>query len=381
MFAVSVGTQMKIPNSIVRVVETDPRTDPRWEPFVAAHPEGTIYHHPFWIAALEEESRQPGVHLACEDSAGRLTGILPLLYTRGLPLNFGDLLTGRRLSSLPRTPVAGPLSITREATTALIHAAIERGRKEPGYQLQLKTQSPQLDGLVEGLVHTPWRLSYLLELPDNPEEIRFGNSVTRHRIKWAVNKATKLGLQVRAAENESELRAWYHLYLHAMRRNAVPPRSYRFFRTLWDLLYPNNLMRLLLAERTEAGRRTLLAGSIFFLYGRTVSYAFTGSMKKDLYLHPNDIIQWRAIRDAAGEGFRWYDFGEVPQEHQELANFKRKWGSQPTQLYRYYYPASPKVASSGPTSVGCIRRVVTAHWHRLPLNTTAMLGDWIYRYL
>src|SRR5690349_15904798 len=27
-----------------RVVETDPRTDPRWEPFVVAHPNGSVYH-------------------------------------------------------------------------------------------------------------------------------------------------------------------------------------------------------------------------------------------------------------------------------------------------------------------------------------------------
>jgi hypothetical protein len=167
-----------------------------------------------------------------------------MFYTRGLPINFGDHVVGSRLSSLPRTPLGGPLSINREATSALIHAAIDRARKNPGVQLQVKTQSTELDGLVDGLVRTPWRLSYVLELPEKPEDLRFGNSDTRHRIKWAVNKATKLGLQVRAADNENDLRAWYDLYLDAMRRNIVPPRSYRFFGAMWDQLYPSSVRSL-----------------------------------------------------------------------------------------------------------------------------------------
>ena len=37
----------------MRVVEVDPQTDPRWEAFVAAHPDGLVYHHPAWLQALQ----------------------------------------------------------------------------------------------------------------------------------------------------------------------------------------------------------------------------------------------------------------------------------------------------------------------------------------
>lgn len=363
------------------LAETNPRTDPRWEPFVSAHPNAIIYHHPGWIRALEEEYGQRRVHFACEDADGRLMAVLPMFYTRGFPLHLGGNATRRRLSSLPRTPLAGPLSVSREATAALLQAAVDRARQEPGLQIQLKAQSLDLDGLVDGVVCRPWRTSYVLKLPPSPEGLQFGNSTARHRIKWAVNKAAKLGVQVREAIDEKDLRAWYELYLDAMRRNAVPARPYRFFQAIWALLAPSGLMRLLLAERVEAGQRRLLAGSIILTYGRTACYAFTGCRKEDLALHPNDTIQWHAIHDACRKGFEWYDFGEVAEEHQQLAQFKGKWGAEPVPLYRYYYPAPQRLPFGSQTTSQWIGQLRAAAWSRLPLSTTARLGDWIYSYL
>jgi hypothetical protein len=368
-------------SAVLKIVVADPATDPRWEDFVRTHPDRSIYHHPLWLSALQQEYEQSSVHLACEGSDGKFLAVLPMLYTRGFPFNLGGALSGRRLSSLPRTPLGGPLSTDPEATVALLETAVSLIQREPDVYLQIKTQSTYLDGLVNGLVRTPWRATYVVDLPADPDQLRFGNNVTRHRVKWAVNKATKLGLRVRAAETEAELRQWYRLYLSAMRRNAVPPRPYRFFQSLWRLLRSDHLMQLLLAEQIEGSRRRLLAGSIFLTYGRSVCYAFTGCRKEDLALHPNDLIQWHAIHDACRNGFNRYDFGEVPEEHSELATFKGKWGSHAVPLYRYYYPSPQSSISSAQSPVGRFRRLTAAAWSRLPMTITAILGDRIYSYL
>jgi len=218
-------------------------------------------------------------------------------------------------------------------------------------------------------------------LPEDPSRIAFGNSATRHRLKWAVNKALKLGLEVREAETEDDLRAWYPLYLEVMRQNAVPPRSYRFFRAIWELFRRERILRLLLAERHESGRRTLLAGSIILTFGATACYAFTGGKKKDFVFHPNDLIQWQAIHDACRMGAQRYDFGEVAEEHQRLVNFKSKWGAEPIPQFRYYCPGPPASAVSDRTPPGRIRQATRAVWRRLPLQATARCGDWIYSYL
>ena len=357
-----------------RVVEVDPQWDPRWEAFVASHPDGLIYHHPAWLQVLERAYGHKPIPLAYEDADGQLQAVLPLFRTRGL-------LTGRGLSSLPHTPVAGPLSRDDRALTAVVRAAIERVHREPGARLQLKLPSAALDGLVEDVVGVPWEETYVLELPEQPAELRFGNSRNHGRIKWAINKATKLGVEVRPAETQDDLRAWYELYLDTMRWHVIPPRPYRFFEAVWELLRPRGLMRLLLAEQHEAGQSRLLAGSLFLMFGQTVFYAFNGRRRGDLALRPNDVIQWQAIHDAHQGGFRRYDFGEVEENQQGLAEFKGKWGAEPKRLCRYYYPAPRGLETSVVKSDGSARRLANAAWRRLPLKVTAQLGDWIYRYL
>jgi CelD/BcsL family acetyltransferase involved in cellulose biosynthesis len=366
----------------LRVAETNFRTDPRWESFVVNHPDGSIYHHPAWLEALEREYGQKGVYFVCEDAAGDVLAILPMLYTRGLPFGVGHSLMGRRLSSLPRTPVAGPLSIDSRATAVLLQEAVRRVSRNPGVQLQIKTQGRELDGLIEGVVCTPWRLSYLLRLPANTERpFRISNNHSRAIVKWAINKAARLGVYARPAETEVELGEWYRLYLETMRRNVVPPRPYRFFAALWELLKPRGMMQLLLAEQYTMGHRRIIAGSIFLAFGRTISYAFNGSRLKDLSLRPNDVIQWQAINDACRSGFRFFDLGEVPEGHDELAKFKSKWGTESVRLYRYYYPVRPDLEGGPVESAGYAELLRKAVWRRLPLTTVSWLGDRIYGYL
>ncbi len=365
----------------LRVVETDFRTDPRWEPFVTAHPSGCISHHPSWLDALEREYGQRCVCLACEDADSQLQAVLPLAYTRGLPFRLGGPLRGRRLSSLPRTSVAGPLSTDRRATAALVRAAVERVRLEPGLKIHLKMQSDELDGLVDGVVRLRSRTTYVLALPKNPEELRFGNSRNHARLRWAINKAAKLGVQVRPGETEGDLQAWYELYLETMRWHAAPPRPYRFFAALWGLLRPRGMMRLLLAEQHEAERGRLLAGSIFLMFGQTVHYYLNGRRREALALRPNDVIQWRAIHDACRDGFRWYDLGEVEENQQGLVEFKVKWGAKPKLVHHYYYAAPRELQLSTLESGGHIHQLAKAAWRRLPLKATALLGDRVYSYL
>lgn len=367
----------------LRTVDVDFRTDPRWDEFVCGSPGGLVFHHSAWLRTLEREYRTLFLGLACEDATGRIHGVLPLALTRGLPLGLGGAGTCRRLSSLPRTPLAGPVATSLPALAALAVAAVERTRAESGLLLQLKVSEPALDGLVDGLIGKPWRLSYVLDLPADPDAIRFGSSRNHARIRWAVNKATRSGLHVRPAETEAELRAWYQLYLDVNRWRLQPPRPFRLFQAAWELMRPLGLMRLLLAEQRAQGRERIVAGSVLLMLGDTVFYAFNGRQREALPLRPNDVIQWRAIHDAGQEGFRRYDFGEVAQENRHLAAFKSKWGSKAQRLHRYYFPAPLDVdAGYGVLeSENLARRVGTRAWRRIPLRATAFVGDRIYRYL
>src|ERR1700730_19363504 len=222
-------------NPPLRVVRLDPRTDRRWEAFVGKHPDGLIYHHPNWLRVLTREYPVDPVGLACEDLRGQLRGVLPLLPTRGLPLASGPRTT-RRLSSVPRTPVAGPLALDDAARRQLVQAALQLVQHEAGTRLEIKAPLTLSFSAAAGLLKTPWRLSYSLALPPDPSPLRLGDSRSHGRTRWALNKAQKLGVRVRPAESVDDLRRWYAIHLETMRWHSVPPRPSLQFQAVWGIL-------------------------------------------------------------------------------------------------------------------------------------------------
>lgn len=356
-----------------RLIEIAPAGDQRWDRYVEEHAQGLVFHHSAWLRTLEREYGQRAEGLALEDGDGRLRGVLPLMATRGLPVPGLGGVGGRRIASLPRTPVAGPLADDRALAGQLAMAAVDR--TPAGAQLQLKTAGDELD--VAGLAGHPWRLTYVLTLPEPPAEVRFGNSRNHSRIKWAVNKALKEGVTVRHAASVDDVRRWYPLYLEAMRHHMVPPRALRFFEGMWEELHGRGMLRLLLAEH----RGEPVAGAIVVLLGETAHYLFNGVRRDAFSLRPNDVLQWEAIRGCAKDGLRFYDLGEVVERHEGLAEFKRKWGADARRLHRYYHPAPAEPPEPGDAHAGRVALAAQRAWRAVPLRMTAVVGDRVYRYL
>jgi hypothetical protein len=356
-------------------------TDPRWDAFVLAAPGATVFHHSGWLAALETEYRQRPEKLACEEPDGTLSGILPLMVTRGLPLGIGGASAGQRLSSLPRTPVAGPLGTSQAVLRALVEAAMARARAA-GLRLQLKAATT-LDDAIPGLQGASWRVSYVKPLPDDPDRLRFGNSRNHTRIMRAVRKAQREGLRVREAVTEADLSDWYRLYLDVSRWRGIPARPYRLFQAAWEQLRPGGFLRLLLVHRNESGRDVLLAGSMLLMLGETTFYTFNGRLREALPMRPNDLLQWQAMRDAAVAGYRRYDLGEVEEGNEGLARFKAKWDTETPTLVRYYSPPvrCDKIEYRRFANRSWPGHLALGAWRRVPLPVTAFAGDQVYRFL
>jgi SAM-dependent methyltransferase len=343
-----------------------PAAEGAWRDLLADRSEALVFHHPAWLRALCSAQGYEPLVLGHHDATGALDGVLPLVARRGW-------ITGRRLVSLPHTPVAGPIAANRETAVALFSAALEHAR-ERGVRLELKTGNGVLDEACAGIRRIPWSTTFVLELPDNGDDIRFGTGRNHRRLAWRVRKAEREGVKLRDADSEADLRRWYDLYLEAMRVHAVPPRPLRFFLALWSGLRPAGLLRLVLAERD--GR--LLAGSIFLLFGSTMSYAFNGR-RADGAASSNDLIQWHAIHEAVRAGFHRYDLGEVERGNPGLAQFKAKWGAASEPLYRYLDP--PLKPRSDLRNLERARHLGDMVWRRLPLAATARVGDLVYRRL
>ncbi len=359
----------------LRIVELQAEDRGPWERFVNSHPDGLIYHHPHWLQGLSDEFKRDSVVLGCIDEFENLQGVLPLMFTRGTPLGIGGPSLGKRLASLPRTPVAGPLATNDAAHALLIRAALKLAEAEDA-RLQVKTSQEQPGYAEEGLTAQPWKELYVLHLPPSVEQLRFGNATARHRIRWAVKKAENMEVSVHPAVREAELHSWYRLYLETMRWHGTPPRPYRFFVSLWRSLYSRGMLELLLAERS--GR--LLAGYLLLKCSSTVHCYLNGRCREQWGFHANDILQWRAIHDACAAGYQRYDFGEVEEGQQGLIDFKLKWGAKPARAFRYYSPAANN-SELRTLAATCLQSRRARLWRRLPLWATARIGESVYSYL
>lgn len=364
----------------MRIIEVSPSADARWDRYVIDHPHGLIYHRSSWLRVLSEDYRDGTVNLLCEDG-GDVVGILPLCRTRGLPLGLGGADAGPRLASLPRSPIAGPLTSSHAAARCLVEAALARSRAS-GLRLQLKPPPDTVDALEGIMPRVEADTSYVLELPQDAAELRFGNSRNHSAIRRAVAKAANSGVEIRSAHDERDLLAWYQLYLEAMRHHVALPRPYRFFRSMWQFLRPAGMLELLLAEQRSPDSQSLLAGCLYLMSGHTVVFGFNGRRGEELAARPNDALHWHAIHEAQRRGFRRYDFGEVDDSNPGLARFKLKWGATAKRLYRYHDPPMKRGVSRSPGGYERSIRIVRAGWQRVPLRMTARVGDVLYgRYM
>lgn len=352
-----------------------------WDEFVNGHSDAAVYHLSVWLNILQQESSQKILRLVCKDEDGKIVGIFPLQYTKGFPFGLGGIPGIKRLSSLPRTPIGGPLAIDENITALLVQKAVDIAKEDEKRYLQIKTFSPQLKTGSDHLYKFLWREIYITEIPEYPEEIRFGDSRNHAAIKRAMKKALKNDVNFREADNIDELKDWYPLYSDTMRFHVTPARSYSFFKNIWEQMKQKGLMSLVLAELEANGSKQIIAGSVLFKFNDTVTYAFNGSSRKHFDLRPNDLLHWQAIHDAQKMGFKYYDLGEVSKDHLSLAAYKKKWASSINELYHYYYPKPQGLENEEELDAGTSGNLKQKIWQTLPLKVTEIIGDKTYKYL
>jgi GNAT acetyltransferase-like protein len=118
-----------------------------------------------------------------------------------------------------------------------------------------------------------------------------------------IKKAIKSGVSVDAAKGLDDIAAYYSVYVDWARRKAIPVTGEEEFQETFALTASR---RLLLAR--HEGR--IIAGVVLrFFPGRVMEFAANSSLRSALHLRPNDLLHWRAIEWACGEGISKYSLG------------------------------------------------------------------------
>jgi GNAT acetyltransferase-like protein len=355
-----------------RAVPLDALADPRWDAYVRAHPRWTVYQLGAWARILGSAYRFEPRYLALEEEGGRLRGVLPLLYKKGV-------VSDARVRSLPVFPAGGPLGDSRADEVALIEAARDATAASGAGALAVispEDYGAELDGFVADALPPRW----MVQIGADADVLRAGWRKTSNNLFRSLKKADKAGFEFREATDAADLRRFYRLYLRTMRKHRTLPRSLRQLRLARDLLGAGEF-RLFVVERE--GR--LAAGGVFHLWRDTVELIYNGSDDALLDLRPNHALYWGVIEWCAAHGHRRFDFGEASPTT-SLGRFKSQWAD-PVPNHRYTWRAGGALsrAESMAAASYAVEQgdggLLSRLWRHTPVPLTRLGAAVAYRYL
>jgi hypothetical protein len=308
-----------------RVVEVDPREDPRWDAYVRSQPGATAFHLPDWAEIMRRAYGYRPAYIGLEEPSGELCGVLPLFLTRGV--------MSRKRYRVPAVSMnsAGPLASNAASEAALLHVACERTERDARL-LTFQSRIGGLDELEPRLAWKPKNPVWIAPVPPAGEvDIKRWKKHSRNLYR-SVTRALDIGLTWREARGTEDLRRWYALYLATMRKRRTLPRSWRQIETTRRLLEPRGEFRLFVVERGDQ----MLAGVVTYPFNGVVELVYNGSDPTELELRPNHLLNWGVLSWASMHGYGWLDIGDA-KEGGPLARFKAQFGAEPVPDHRYDY--------------------------------------------
>lgn len=307
----------------MRIEALTPHLAERYEAFLLARPETLLYqswHYQSLLTALLG-CRQQG--LLALDEGGNLQAALPLMAMDG-PL-------GTVVNSLPFYGSNGALIGEDPVARAELVTAYRRMVQSPGMAASTLIENPLAPGGADGLVHdlTDERIGQLTPLPPAGDEESALMQSFHYKTRNMVRKAEKLGVEV-AVDNDA-MPFLVAVHEENMREIGGLAKPQRFFDVLPEYFLPGQDYRLYVAR---LGGEPVAAVLVFF-YNRTAEYYTPVVRKEHRDTQALSAAIFRAMCDAAAQGYAWWNWGGTWLSQGGVYRFKSRWGTRDLP-YRYF---------------------------------------------
>jgi lipid II:glycine glycyltransferase (peptidoglycan interpeptide bridge formation enzyme) len=187
-------------------------------------------------------------------------------------------------------------------------------RSELAWYGGMRQEMPEGLAIVEGFTH-------VLALTSDLDALWAGFAPSTRRL---IRQGQESGLEIRAVENEEDLRAFYDLAVQTVRRRGGSPKPYSLFARIFASMVPAGLARYHLVHHGDEP----VAGSLHFFHeGVAVSW-LPVSRESHWHLRPNNFLIARLLETLAQGGYLEYNFGASPPDAAGLIRFKEGWGAQ-----------------------------------------------------
>lgn len=345
----------------VMVREADlrvPEEARRIDAFVLAHEDGTPFHRPAWLTAIERGTGQQAMCLLAEDADGTIAGLLPLHLIH-------SPLFGRALVSSGFAVGGGILAQHGEAADMLAEA---------GWRLAQSLSCPTMELRGGRLPASGWTvredvyLGFVKPLAGDDEAELL--AIPRKQ-RAEVRKALDSDLTVEIGSGQRDRDWHYAVYAESVRNLGTPVFPQSLFGAVLDAFGEGADILTILSDGEPVS-------SVLSLYhGETVMPYWGGGSWRARRLRANELLYYGLMNHARRRGCRQFDFGRSKAGTGPAA-YKKNWGFEQQPL-RYAVRAAPGHEARDVNPMSAKYRLKVDLWKRLPLSIANRLGPVIAR--
>lgn len=303
----------------MKVQNINPVECAKWDELLLTNDQCTFFHTSAWAKVLHESySYKPLYFISiCDD---RLNTLVPIMEIK-------SLLTGPRGVSLPFTDHCPPIACNEKAFNETLNVVIQYGKKANWKALDIKGGIKYLRGTT---LPSETFLTHNLDLSQTEQEIF---STFRGNTKRNIKKAIQKGVHVKIRNTIESVKEYYKLQCLTRKRHGLPPQPLYFFKKIYEHIISQKKGFVALATH----RNKVIAGAVFFQFGKKAIFNYGASDSTYWYLRPNNLAMWEAIRWYCQRGYKTFNFGRTELRNKGLLQFKRGWDTREEILNYYKY--------------------------------------------
>ena len=324
-----------------------PQNQDEWDAIIQQCPNTTVFQSLAWRDALAGAFKQltPAYLLIKQEHS--VVGGLPAFVFQPIP--------GIRLwHSMPWNLFGGihlmnSVDVKPETlVTSIETAAVENGWCEIRWTLTPEHTTTYGDFFTTTGYGRTNQFTHLLKTAEDIDTLWHAYN---KRVRGAVRKAEKSGVEVTDTDSETALSAFYDMYLMTVKGLGGTPKP----RALMQTLLQEKIARLAIA--TYSG--TMIAGLLYLRFNRTVTLWCEASVPAFLKYRPNNAIFHHIITQACHEKHEWVDFGASPPENTGLIAHKEQYRAVRRDFSNYTKVISPLKRGLWTQSEGALRQIYT----------------------
>lgn len=344
-----------------RMREIDPIHNPEWLDLVERHPRVSVFHTPGWLEALRRTYGYEPIAVTTSPSSHKIDNGL-------VACRVSSWLTGRRIVSLPFSDHCEPLVDSAEEMRCLL-TTLSDERNEKGWKYVEIRPADSSHIAPPGFTKSKCFCMHRLDLSPGLPEIfqRFHEDCVQRKIR----RAEREGLVYEEGRSMSSLAKFYRLLVLTRRRQLLIPQPLAWFRNLIACMGAKLQVHVV----SRLGQP--VAAMLTLGHKGTLVYKYGCSDKRLSNLGGTQLMFWKMIQNAKGNGFRELDLGRSDWENLGLIRFKDRWGATRSTLTYWRHGAAP----ADRPSIGLEGQTTQRLFGYVPGGFLSMTGTLIYRHL